>query len=213
MRRGELGESLNLRVELIADGRPNRSGVSISPTKVTIHNTSNTGVGANAAAHSKWVRNTGYYTLPSGKKNWVSWHFTVDDTEVIRHLPLGEKGWHAGSAEGNATSIGVEVCMHSGIDQAAAFDRAARLVATLLYDLNLSIADVVTHRKWTGKNCPVLLLAGGHEADKWAQFKGQIQHYLEGMRSESGAANDGADAEMTCAVKCDEPPTTATPPG
>lgn len=106
MRRGELGESLNLEVELIPEGRPNRPGTPLKASKLTVHNTSNTAKGADAKKHSKWVRETGYYTLPNGKKNWVSWHFTVDDVRVIKHLPIGEKGWHSG--HGNSTSLGIE---------------------------------------------------------------------------------------------------------
>jgi len=52
MNRRELGQSLNLSVELIEKGRPNRSGRLISPTYVTIHNTSNDGPGADAGAHN-----------------------------------------------------------------------------------------------------------------------------------------------------------------
>jgi len=202
MRRGELGESLNIEVELIEEGRPNRPGVSITPSKITIHNTSNSNAGADARAHSKWVRKTGYYML-NGAKNWVSWHFTVDDHRVIRHLPLGEKAWHAGG--GNAASLGIEICMHEGIDQAAAFDRAARLVATLIWDLGLSVDDVVTHRKWTAKKCPTLLLDGGNEGGRWVRFKEQIAGYLAGMAAAApGNLADAADTGEFQPVTCDE---------
>ncbi|NEP83315.1 MAG: hypothetical protein F6K39_37365 [Okeania sp. SIO3B3] len=67
-------------------------------------------------------------------------------------------GRHAGR-RGNS-SVGIEICMHQGIDREAAFDRVSRLIAALLYDLKLAIEDVVTHKYWTGKNCPVLLLQG-----------------------------------------------------
>lgn len=173
MRRGELGESLNLEIELIPAGRPNRPGVPINIEKVTVHNTSNTNRGADAKNHSKWVRETGFYTLPNGEKNYVSWHYTVDDKRVIKHLPISEKGWHAG--RGNSSSIGIEICMHQDINQDAAFDRAARLIAALLYDLKLSLEDVVTHKHWTGKNCPILLLEGV----KWKEFKEKIDSYLK----------------------------------
>ena len=187
MKRGELGESLNLSVEIIPEGRPNRPGTPITIRKITVHNTSNTDRGANASSHSSWVRNTGYY-LYRGRKNWVSWHYTVDDREVIKQLPIAEKGWHAGS--GNSQSIGIEICMHQGIDQAKAFDRAARLIAALLYDLNMSIEDVVTHKYWTGKNCPILLL----DPQGWQNFTQNIQLYLSGIyESNSNAEGDDDD--------------------
>ena len=48
-------------------------------------------------------------------KKLGSWHYTVDDIKVIKQLPINEKGWHAG--KGNSSSIGIEICMHEGIDQ------------------------------------------------------------------------------------------------
>ena len=124
MNRKELGQSLNLIEELVAVRRPNRSGTPMAPHSVTIHNTSNAGSNADARAHSRFVRNTGFYTLPSGKKNFVSWHYTVDDGCVIKQLPINERAIHAGA--GNGASIGIEVCMHKEINQPAANDRAAR---------------------------------------------------------------------------------------
>lgn len=157
MERHELGQQLNLTVELIPQGMPNRKGSSIAPTYLTIHNTSNTGSGADAAAHSRFVRKTGFYTLASGKKNYVSWHYTVDDQQVIKHLPINERAIHAGS--GNGRSIGIEICMHKGIDQKAANLRATKLVAVLMHDLGIKKDHIVTHKHWTNKNCPTLLLS------------------------------------------------------
>ena len=178
MNRQELGRSLNLIEELIAPGRPNRPGNRIAPRYVTIHNTSNTGSRADAKAHSRFVRNTGFYTLPSGKKNHVSWHYTVDDNCVVKHLPLNERAFHAGAA--NGVSVGIEVCMHREIDQAAANDRAARLVAALLHDFRLSTAAIRTHKSWTGKACPTLLLPN------WQAFVDKVQAYLSAFQSPAG---------------------------
>jgi N-acetylmuramoyl-L-alanine amidase CwlA len=165
MDRKALDQKLNLRVELVPKGRPNRSGKQISATHITIHNTSNPGKGANANAHSKFVREKGFYPLASGKVNQVSWHFTVDDSQVIKHLPVNERGIHAGG--GNAVSIGIEICMHQGIDQEAADVRAANLVAALMFDLKIPKDKVVTHQSWTQKACPTLLIKG----DRFAAFQ------------------------------------------
>ncbi|MEM6898510.1 MAG: N-acetylmuramoyl-L-alanine amidase [Pseudomonadota bacterium] len=161
MDRIALGKSLNLWIDLIAQGSLNRPGRSLAPAFITIHNTSNTSAGADASAHARFVTKTEYYTLSSGKKNPVSWHFTVDDERVIKHLPLNEVGYHAKS--GNAVSIGIEICMHQGIDQSAADARAARLVAVLMHDLGIPPANVVTHKYWTTKSCPTLLLSSFDE--------------------------------------------------
>lgn len=170
MTRDEFAGLVNISTELIAPGRPNRPGTKILPRYMTIHNTDNTDAGADAAAHSKFVRNTGYYVLPSGKKDFVSWHYTVDDGRVIQQMPVDEEAYHAKS--GNSQSLGIEVCMNKGIDQQGAFLRAARLTALLLYDhaAAFDISCVVPHMKWTQKKCPVLLLDNGQLGPKWQQF-------------------------------------------
>ncbi|MGZ5445411.1 MAG: peptidoglycan recognition protein family protein [Thermoanaerobaculia bacterium] len=170
MTRDELQASLNLTQDFVPAGRQNRPGTKIEPTFLTIHNTDNTSKGADARAHASFVSKTGYY-MKGGKKNWVSWHFTVDDRRVIQHLPLYERGLHAGA--GNAKSIGIEICMNSDIDQVAAFRRASELVALLLWDTDGSALDlgrVVPHFHWTKKKCPQLLLDSGKIGARWQSF-------------------------------------------
>jgi N-acetylmuramoyl-L-alanine amidase len=126
-------------------------------------------------AHVDFLNTVGYYIYPknSGNKIWVSWHYTVDDIRVIKHIPINEVAYHAKS--GNSKSIGIEICMHSDINQTAAFDRAAKLIAALMYDLKIPIDKIVTHQKWTGKKCPSLLLdADGTFGVKWQNFKKKI---------------------------------------
>ncbi len=178
MTRAELGQSLGLEIDLIPRGRPNRPGTRISPRFLTLHNTGNANRGADARAHARFVTTTGHYRLASGTRRWVSWHYTVDDLRVIKHLPIGEMAWHAGRA-GNRSSIGIETCMHAGIDQAAADDRLARLAAVLCHDLGLGIDAIRSHKDWTGKACPVLLLP------RWDEVLAEIEGYLTGI-SEAG---------------------------
>lgn len=194
MNRSELGQSLNLSVELIPEGRSNRSGRQIAPTHLTIHNTSNPHSGADAQAHSRFVREKGFYTLPSGKKNYVSWHYTVDDAGVIKHLPVNERAIHAGN--GNGVSIGIEICMHAENDQDAANERAARLVAALMHDLKIPKANIHPHKFWTGKICPTLLLS---EFTGFCEKASAICDALDGAGEDEGApATDEltTDAEL-----------------
>lgn len=183
MTRAELIELINLREEFIGNNRPNRPGTTIKPTHITIHNTSNKSRGANANMHSRFVRDTGYYTVKDSKsgdekKHWVSWHFTVDDKSAIQHLPLTEKGYHAGN-NGNNQSIAIEICMNSDNDQVLANDRAAQLTALLCYDLSIPIMNVVTHKAWAGKNCPELLIRS------WKVFIDGVHSYLIQLFSRS----------------------------
>lgn len=185
MDRRELGRSLGLVEELIAAGRPNRPGTPIAPRFITVHNTSNQGSRADAKAHSRFVRNTGFYTLPGGKKNFVSWHYTVDDACAIKQLPINERALHAGAA--NGVSIGIEICMHREIDQPAADARAAGLVAALLHDLKLPVAAIRTHKSWTSKACPVLLLP------RWQAFVDRVQAAVDSIAPLQGDAVIEAD--------------------
>lgn len=171
-------DSINLKVELIPSDRPNRPGTLIQPTYITIHNTDNSSKGADANAHSKFVRYTGYYES-NEKKHYISWHYTVDDRVAIRQLPDTEKAWHAGTETGNASSIAIEICMQQGIDQAAANQRAAELTAFLLNEHRLPITAVVPHQHWSGKHCPSLLLG-----EEWPIFIAMVEHLLTALTGE-----------------------------
>lgn len=188
--------SLNLIIELVAEGRPNRPGRVIRPTHITIHNTDNDDPGADAKAHSKFVRNTGFYVDKQGVRHDVSWHFTVDDGLTIQQLPMDELGYHAKS--GNGKSLGIEICMHHGIDQDKTNDRAALLVAALMKELRIDIDHVVTHKKWTGKACPSKLLNAEQEGGRWMAFKGRVREFATEL-AQPGAAPllDAAREEST----------------
>ncbi len=197
MKKSAAIKSLKFNTELVPVGRPNRNQRRLVPTSVTIHNTSNNAQGANAARHSRFVRETGYYTLPSGKIQWVSWHVTVDDGRAIQQLPFTERGIHAG--DGNASSIGIEVCMHSDNDQQATNRRTAMLAAILLHDMGKDVTALRTHKSWTGKTCPVLLLP------QWDAFKAQVQAALDSLEDDGArlytplsikSLDDGRDGEF-----------------
>ena len=185
--------------ELIGEDRKNRPQVAITPQSITIHNTSNDNPGADADAHSRFVRNTGHYML-NGKKNWVSWHFTVDDVRVIQQLPVNEMAWHVNSAA-NGSSIGIETCMHAGIDEAAANEHLAELVAGLCRALNLDTGPALgtetirSHKSWTGKACPVRILP------MWEDFIARVRVFLDAVPTEGAAPLDFARSEAGASLE------------
>lgn len=138
--------------DIIPAGRNNRPGFEMTPLYITIHDTGN--LNAGARNHASYLKN------PSTED---SWHFTVDDKEVIQHLELSENGWHAGDGrygQGNRRSIGIEICMHHGQDRTKAEENAAQLVAHLLKtvpSLKPWPESIKQHFDWTGKNCPQIL--------------------------------------------------------
>lgn len=184
--RSKLGATLNLKIDHIADGRPNRPTTPIKPKYITVHNTANPSVGADAEAHAKFVKNTGYY-MYKGAKRYVSWHYTVDDDSIVRHLPLNEAGLHAGNKTGNLESVGIEICMNTDGDQGEAFERAQRLIACLCYDLDLDPDKAVKpHMHWSGKKCPQLLLDNGELGVKWSKFIAGINSIIASIDEPPG---------------------------
>lgn len=195
MTQEEAIQKLNITADLIPAGNSNRPGTRISPTHITIHNTSNPAAGADAAMHARYVKG------PDARARQVSWHFTVDDKVVYKHLPTNEKGWHAGG--GNSRSIGIEVCENKGINAAAAADRAALLAALMMLAYGIPRENVVTHKFWTGKDCPRVLLRepGGFDA-----FRDRAARYLEELTPartfksfaslDAGGENASADEEQ-----------------
>ncbi|MER9490824.1 N-acetylmuramoyl-L-alanine amidase [Mesorhizobium sp. M0320] len=166
-------DPLGIIVDLLPPGFPTRPGTRIRPTTITIHNTDNPGPGADAEAHNRYIRGS------DAVARRVSWHFTVDDNEIYQHLPVNEMGWHAHAAA-NASSIGVEICMHRGMNEAAAYDRAARLCVFLGMQLGIIVPEGLRqHHDWTGKNCPVVLRG---RPNGWQTFLDRVAFYSRGSR-------------------------------
>lgn len=194
MTRDEFEKLLNMETDLIPKGKTNRTGKPLTMKFITVHNTDNTDPGADARRHGKFLRNTGYREVKGkdGKvrKQWVSWHYTVDDERVVRHLPLGEQGIHA--QRGNSQSVGIEICMNPETDPPTANLRAARLVALLMYDHKLDLSKVVPHRKWYDKNCPRRLMdSQQNPGKKWDDFKNIVGQEF----AKIGAKGRGARAD------------------
>ena len=129
-------------------------GYPMAPKYITIHNTANESKGANAEMHARYLNNG------AGGRT-VSWHYTVDDHEIIQHLPTNVNGWHAGdgaNGPGNRQSIGIEICENVDGDFEKAVANAIELVQYLMRKHNIGIMNVVPHQRWSGKYCPRKLL-------------------------------------------------------
>ncbi|WP_084181756.1 N-acetylmuramoyl-L-alanine amidase [Polaromonas glacialis] len=152
MQLDEAFAELKLVQDFIPTGNSNRPGTKLIPRFITIHNTDNSSPGANAAAHAKYQKGQ------DARNRRVSWHFTVDDKSVYQSLPTNEIGWHAGTSQGNASSIGIEVCMHPEMDKISAYKKAALLVAIMARRFGVTLPNgVVQHHDWSAKHCPRVL--------------------------------------------------------
>ena len=169
---------LNIVQDFIPVTNSNRPGTRLTPTHITIHNTDNSSPGADAAAHARYVKGA------DAQARQVSWHYTVDDRIIYQSLPVNEVGWHSGP--GNSKSIGIEICMHQGMDESKAYDRAALLVAVLALQNGIAVPDrIVQHNFWTGKNCPRVLR---DKPNGWSGFLAKVQTALAQLRSAPKAA-------------------------
>lgn len=145
-----------------------RPQYKLTPEWVTIHNTGNPN--SNAIGERSWLVN------PNNDRI-ASWHYCVDDKRAVQAIPDNENAWHAGDGKegpGNRTSLSIEVC-ESG-NQQKTWENAVGLAANLLYKHNLNIERLTTHNRWTGKNCPRLILS------RWNEFVADVNTTLEYLK-------------------------------
>ena len=166
---------LTTRVSLLPAGMPNNPDRPMwggKPRWITIHETDNPSVGANAEMHRKFV-------LGGGGPDTASFHAVCDDHESIQLLPWTAAAYHVGDGdggEGNNTSIGIELCVNQDGDFARTVDRGARLTAALMQQFGLGIDAVRQHGSWWSaqhpdvhRGCPANL-KGGKLGQSWDGF-------------------------------------------
>lgn len=142
-------------------------------TTLTVHQTGNTRVGANAEMHARLQEN--------GNTRAASWMFQSDDKEIIQSFPLNARTWHAGDGlgNGNMNSISWEICINQDGDYVKSLEVAAKGIAKVLKDEGLTVNDLRQHWDWSRKNCPAQIRAN-QAGIGWNDFKNMVQAELEG---------------------------------
>lgn len=120
---------------------------SMTPEFVVIHNTANDATANNEIAYMH------------SNKNTVSFHFAVDDKEIVQGIELNRNTWNAGdgsNGKGNRKGIAIEICYSKsgGSKFEAAQKNAAELTAKLLNDYGWDIDKVKKHQDFNSKHCP-----------------------------------------------------------
>lgn len=137
----------------------------MTPTRIVVHNT------ANDASANNEIK----YMISNN--NEVSFHFAVDDKEVVQGIPLNRNAWHAGDSHGigNMQGIAIEICYSkSGGDRfIKAEQNAAKFIAQLLKERGWGIDKVTKHQDYSGKYCPHRTLDMG-----WERFLNMIRSEL-----------------------------------
>lgn len=155
----------------------------MKPIGITIHETDNNASARNEIAYMQ--RNN----------NKVSFHFAVDEKEIIQGLPLDRNGWHAsdGNGTGNRKTIAIEICRNYDRNTGdipkeyyKARENAERLVGYLLHKYGWTDKDIYTHHYWIGKNCPRRIREQGYldtfkkNAMNWkSKFSGNSETSVE----------------------------------
>lgn len=154
---------ITINEKLIKYNFSSRNGTSIK--YIVIHDTGNTGVGANANSHYNYF-NTG--------DRQASAHYFVDDSQILRVVRDSNKSWHCGDGHGkygitNENSIGIEMCINSDGDFNKTYEKTIELTRYLMEQYKISIDNVVRHYDASRKMCPNIF--SPNNWSKWDKFK------------------------------------------
>lgn len=133
---------------------------------IVVHNTANDATAENEIK----------YMIGNDKK--VSFHYAVDDKEIVQGIPTNRNSWNAGdgaNGKGNRKGIAIEICYSkSGGDRFIQAEKnAAKFIASILKEKGWGIDKVKKHADFAKKNCPHRTLELG-----WDRFLNMIQGEL-----------------------------------
>ena len=139
---------------------------SMTPEFIVVHNTANDATAANEVKYM------------ISNNNQVSFHFAVDDKEIVQGLPLDRNAWACGdgaNGKGNRKGIQIEICYSKsgGARFENAEKNAAKFIAQLLKERGWGVDKVKKHQDFSNKYCPHRTLDKG-----WASFVNMIKDYL-----------------------------------
>lgn len=155
---------MNVRKKLVSESKYGvKCPYTMTPKFIVVHNTANDASAENEISYM------------IGNNNEVSFHYAVDDKEVVQGIPTDRNAWHAGdggSGNGNRNGIAIEICYSkSGGDRFTKSEQnAAKFIAQLLKEKGWGIDKVKKHQDFDGKYCPHRTLDMG-----WNRFLNIIQ--------------------------------------
>ena len=141
-----------------------------NPTSITVHETDCPDIPATQFYLS--VKN-GQNDL--NRKPQASFQLCVDAYTVRQIVNLYRTCWHAGCKEGNATSIGIEICQYKNNKekQKQAYLNAIALIKVLKEEIS-TIKKVKRHYDWTRKICPSYMITKKYSGLTWDWFLDQL---------------------------------------
>jgi N-acetylmuramoyl-L-alanine amidase CwlA len=145
---------------------------AMTPTRIVVHNTANDASARNEIAYM------------NSNDSQTSFHYAVDDIEVVQGIEENRNSWHAGDGakgKGNREGIAIEICYSkSGGDKfIKAEQNAVHLIVDILKRYNWGIDKVTKHQDYSGKYCPHRTLDMG-----WDRFINMIKAEIEASKNE-----------------------------
>lgn len=139
------------------------------PEFFVVHNTANDASARNEVA----------YMISNNDK--ISFHYAIDDEEIVQSIPENRNAWHAGDGEngqGNRKGLSIEICYSKsgGKRFEEAEELAAEFIAYKLNEKGWEIDKVKKHQDFSGKYCPHRTLDMG-----WQRFLNMILAKLNEM--------------------------------
>jgi N-acetylmuramoyl-L-alanine amidase CwlA len=144
----------------------NKCPYTMKPTRIVVHNTANDAPASNEIAYMRRNSNT------------VSFHYAVDDKEVVQGIEENRCSWNAGDGskgKGNREGISIEICYSKsgGEKFIKAEQNAVELIVDILKRYGWGIDRVTKHQDYNGKYCPHRTLDMG-----WDRFIKMIEEKL-----------------------------------
>ena len=145
---------------------------SMTPTRIVVHNTANDASAINEIAYM------------TNNNNETSFHYAVDDKQIVQGIEENRNAWHAGDGQGkgNMEGIAIEICYSkSGGDKfIKAEQNAVDLIVDILKRYGWGIDKVTKHQDYSGKYCPHRTLDMG-----WDRFIKMVENKLNGTQNQT----------------------------
>lgn len=158
---------VNIRQNLVEESKYSiKCPHEMNPEFIVVHNTANDASAENEIAYMK--RND----------NKASFHYAVDNVEIVQGIPENRNAWHAGDGgegQGNRKGIAIEICYsESGGERFdKAEENAAEFIASKLKEKGWGIDKVKKHQDFSNKYCPHRTLDLG-----WERFLNKVKEHL-----------------------------------
>jgi len=149
---------------------------SMNAEFIVVHNTANDASAKNEIAYM--IRNN----------NQVSFHYAIDDKEIVQGIPENRNTWNAGdggNGKGNRKGLSIEICYSkSGGNKFIEAEKlAAKFIASKLKEKGWGIDKVTKHQDYSGKYCPHRTLDMG-----WQRFLNMVKTELDALNDSSSSS-------------------------